>query len=189
MKIAPVTEHWNAGEQDWSFVRDAFPAIAAWESCTQLQLPGDYRRFMSRYNGGRIYPRLFRVPGSEVEWLGPYLAESDEHCVEQFLSWEDVQHHWRGAIYGDGIPPKHILVAVTAGTTQVLMSLAPEQFGKVYAWSHSTDRWQTGRNQELIRLADSFVEFLGMLYDDADRSDYEAWYMPAFKRLARELEL
>lgn len=57
--IAPLTERWNEGERDWAFVKDPNHDIARWEESTGLSLPDGYRRFMLRFNGGRVYPRLF----------------------------------------------------------------------------------------------------------------------------------
>ena len=57
--IAPLTERWNEGERDWAFVKDPNHDIARWEESTGLSLPDGYRGFMLRFNGGRVYPRLF----------------------------------------------------------------------------------------------------------------------------------
>ncbi|MBD2748177.1 SMI1/KNR4 family protein [Microvirga sp. BT688] len=58
--IAPLTERWNEGEQDWFYVKDPSEDIARWEGSTGHSLPDAYRRFMLAFNGGCVYPRLFR---------------------------------------------------------------------------------------------------------------------------------
>jgi hypothetical protein len=188
VKIAPVTERWNEGERDWSFVKDPTAEIAAWERREGLSLPEDYRRFMLRYNGGRVYPRLFRTEAALVGMLGPHEPTSDVTYVDPIFSWATVEAHWRGEIYGRGVPPRHLVFAGTPGAIQLLMALTPENRGRVYTWIHSTDIWGTDRNTRIWPHAESFSRFLDGLFDDDDRSDFEDWERPIYVRLARELE-
>jgi len=134
MKIAPITEGWNEGERDWSYVRDPTAAIEAWEEREALALPETYRAFMLRYNGGRIYPRLFRTPAALLGMLGPHVPRSDLTCVDPIHDWATVEAHWRGQVYGQGVPPGHLLIAGTPGAIQLLMALITPTSGRICAW-------------------------------------------------------
>ena len=188
MRIAPVTERWNEGERDWSFVRDPAAAIEVWEGLESVSLPADYRAFMLRYNGGRIYPRMFRTPAAMQVLLGPYVATSDVTYVDPIHDWATVEAHWRGQVYGQGVPPAHLLIASTPGAIQLLMALAPTNRGEICAWIHSTDAWGTDRNQQIWPLAMGFGEFLDGLFDDEQRSDYLNWRRPIYDTLAKALQ-
>ncbi len=188
MKIAPITERWNQGERDWTYVDDAGPAIDAWERRTGMTLPADYRRFMQRYNGGRVYPRQFRSAAAGAGMLGPYEPADDLTLVDPILRWASVEAHWRGEVYGAGVPPLHLVIAATPGTIQLLMDLDADRAGRISAWHHSSAVWGTDGNTRLWPLAASFTAFLAGL-SDADGSDYGNWRIPIYDRLARDLEL
>lgn len=189
MKIVPVTERWNDGERDWSFVKDPTPDIEAWEASEGLRLPDSYRAFMRKYNGGRVHPRLFRTAAAWSGMLGPYSPEDDVTYVDVILRWARVESHWRGETYGrHAIPPGHLLFAETPGSIQLLMSLAPENHGEISCWIHSTDIWGTDRNTRVFPLASGFAEFLNGLFEDETRDDLEDWLTPLYRKLARDLE-
>lgn len=188
MKIVPVTERWNEGEREWSFVKDPTAEIEAWEKREGLLLPEDYRGFMRRYNGGRVYPRLLRTGAALVGMLGPYEPSSDLTQVNPIYDWATVEAHWRGEIYGRGVPPGHLVFAGTPGLIQVLMALTADGWGRVYAWVGSTDSWGTDRNTRVWPVAESFHGFLDVLFDDENRSDFRSWRRPIYDRLAKELE-
>lgn len=188
MKIAPLTERWNEGEREWSFVRDPLAEIEAWERREGLKLPEDYRRFMLRYNGGRVYPRLFRTEAVLVRMLGPYEPTSELTHVDPIYDWATVESHWRGETYREGVPPRHLVIAGTPGSIQVLMALTAEGWGRIYTWIHSTDSWGTDRNTRTWSIAESFSQFLDGLFDDENGSDFRNWRRPIYDRLARELQ-
>jgi hypothetical protein len=100
-----------------------------------------YRKFMLRYNGGRVYPRTFRSEAGLGMMLGPYVCQSDEMYCDLILPWASVEHHWCGEIYGKGVPPKHLVFASTPGSVQFLMALTPENYGRVYSWIHTSWDW------------------------------------------------
>jgi hypothetical protein len=170
MKIRPYTERWNEGERDWSYVKDPRADIEAWEQREGLALPEPYRTFMLRYNGGRVSPRTFRTEAGVGRMLGPYVSESEENYCDLILSWASVERHWRGEIFGIGIPPRHLLFAATPGSIELLMALTPENYGRVYAWVHTNWTWGEEGNNVIFPLAPDFRAFLSQLYDDdADR--------------------
>jgi hypothetical protein len=189
MKITPYTERWNEGECDWSFVKDPRDDIDAWEKHEGLFLPESYRKFMLRYNGGHVYPRMFHSEAGLGMMLGPYVCQSDEMYCDLILPWASVKDHWCGEIYGKGVPPKHLVFAETPGSIQLLMALTPENYGRVYSWIHSSWDWGEEGNNLIFPLANSFLEFLSSLYDDDQKSDYQNWRIPIYDVLAKEFNL
>jgi hypothetical protein len=192
MKIAPVTENWNEGEHDWSFVKDPRLEIESWEQREGLSLPAAYRKFMLQYNGGRVYPRLFHTQAALQRMVGPYEPTSDVTFVDPILPWADVEAHWRGETYERGVPPLHLVFAQTPGFIQLLMALTPENHGQILTWIHSSDDWGSENNSQLFPVANSFSEFLKGLYDEKDEdgyTDYQGWHMPLYDTLAKELQL
>lgn len=142
---------------------------------------------MLRYNGGRIYPRMFRTPAVLQGLLGPYVPTSDLTYVDPIHNWATVAAHWRGQVCGRGVPPAHLVIAATPSAIQLLMALAPPNRGQICAWVHSTDAWGTDRNQQTWPLAADFPKFLDGLFDDDQHSDYLRWRRPIYDRLAKVL--
>jgi hypothetical protein len=181
--IAPLTERWNEGERDWSYVKDPSEDIARWERTTGLSLPDAYRRFMLAFNGGRIYPRLFRytVP------LEFYPSTEPVTYVNPFYSWADAERYWRGDVYDRGTPPDMLFIGCNPGGLEILLSLRPADFGQIFCWLHSTNIWGTDGNDRLWLQAVSFEAFLDSLYDEPDGSDYDDWRRPIYDKLAKPL--
>ena len=185
MKIAPYTKRWNEGETDWSFVENPSDQITAWEKVQGITLPKDYRDFLVRYNGGRVYPRMFKHKMGSLQ-AGPFVDDSGETYLDLLYPWETVEMHWQGKTYGKGVPSQHIVIGENPGGIQVIMSLTPQDKGKIYSWFHSRTPWGTEENTKKYPLADSFSEFLKNLYDNGN--DYDDWHIPLYDTLARELE-
>jgi SMI1 / KNR4 family (SUKH-1) len=186
MKIAPCLEKWNEGERDWSFVKDPKSEIEAWENREGLQLPSDYKSFMATFNGGCVYPRLFKhtIPSTVVP------NEAGESFVDTIYDWKTVEAHWSGATYDrESVPPNHIIFACTPGSIELLMALKDEQCGNIFAWPHFNSRWNTDPNTRIYLLAKTFTEFLRSLFDDERKSDYDGWHIPAYDKLAKNFDL
>jgi hypothetical protein len=186
MKIAPYTKNWNEGERDWSYVSDPTSAIEDWERANNLKLPEDYRQFMIRYNGGRVFPRLFKHRMEPLK-AGLYVDETGETFLDLIFSWETVEAHWQKRTYGEGVPPGHLVIGDSPGGIQVLMSVGPANSGTIVSWYHSNSRWGTEDNTKTYFLADSFAEFLRALYDNG--TDHNDWYIPIYDKIAKDLEL
>lgn len=179
MKIVPNTEHWNDGEMDWRDVPNAAGAVVGWEERSQTQLPLPYREFILKYNGGSIYPRMFKFS------LQPDFEQ--EELLYRIYRWDEVLSCVGSSPVN--IPPEFLKIAETPGPVEVLISVHGEDFGKIYAWIRSNAKWGTDSNQQVYLLADSFTVFLEMLYDDSEQSDYDNWYIPAYKTVMKDLEL
>jgi hypothetical protein len=181
--IIPVTERWNEGERDWSFVKDPRQDIIDWERRTGHVLPDGYRRFMFVFNGGRVYPRIFHynVP------LERYPSAEPITVVNPFYSWASAERYWRGEIYRRGTPPDMLFIGCDPGGLEILMSLRPQDYGQIFCWVHSTNIWGTDGNDQIWHQADSFEAFLASLYDEPDESDYKIWNRPGYGSLAKPL--
>lgn len=184
--IAPYTENWNKGECDWSFVKDPRVAIENWEKQENISLPPDYRNFLLKFNGGRVYPRLFTHTIGALQ-AGPYVDSSSVTYVGIIYSWATVESHWRRETYGDGVPPNYLIFADTPGGIELLMSMNRDDYGKIYTWPHCSDIWGTDRNTKIYYQANNFTQLLKSLFDDDEQSDYEGWHRPIYDKLAKEL--
>ncbi len=181
--IIPVTERRNEGERDWSFVKDPRQAIAAWEDRTGHRLPDGYRRFMLAFNGGRVYPRLFRYSLP----LKHYPSVEPITILNPFYSWDSAERYWHGEVYRRGTPPDMFFIGCDPGGLQILMSVRAEDYGQIFCWVHSTNVWGTDGNDRLWHQADSFENFLDTLFDEPDESDYKSWNRPGYDKLAKPL--
>lgn len=188
MKIAPYTERWNEGECDWSYVEDPRAEIERWEYETGLQLPAEYRTFMLRFNGGRVYPRQFRTPLAQEPIDEPMYPNSDVTYVDIIMSWASVESHWRGDTYGEGVPPQYLIIADTPGPIQLLMAMTDADYGKIFSWYHSQYTWGTDGNDKMYFQSDCFRQFIQSLVDE-DGTDFQSWRLPIYDKLARDFEV
>ncbi|MEL7497430.1 MAG: SMI1/KNR4 family protein [Planctomycetota bacterium] len=184
MKIAPVTEGWNDGQRDWTFVKDPSRDIHAWEQQTGVQLPESYLKFMTQFNGGRVYPRLFYHTVPE-EILPPVTRLT---FVGGLYHWKTVMSHFRGETFGDGQPKGYLAIGDTPGGIEILMGLKGENHGKIFCWPHNNEDWGSEDNREVYLLASDFSTFLKMLFDEDDESDFKAWGTPLIQKLAKDFE-
>ncbi len=188
LKIAPLTEGWNNGQMDWSYVENPTEAIEHWEKDSGFTLPPSYREFMIRYNGGYVYPRLFKTPLLSGQ-SGPYYDDSNLIYIDPVYCWKTVEINWNGEWYGrDPIPENYLLIAGTPAAIELLLSLNPNDFGYVYSWRHSVYKWGSDENSQIHLQAQSFAQFLEGLFDD-NGEDYENWYIPAYENLIRDIQL
>ncbi len=185
MLIVPNTENWNIGETDWSYVPDPANALQTWELNSGLCVPQDYRAFLSKYNGGSVYPRRFRhsISPETLPSISP------EEYVDHFYRWDQVLELFNDQSYGRGIPQGYLNIGGTPGPLEILVSVGSKDYGQIFGWIRSSDQWGTGHNTTIYLLAHSFIQFLKMLYDDDARTDYSSWYIPAYKTVQRVLEL
>lgn len=182
--IAPLTERWNEGERDWSFVVDAADDIATWERDVGIALPDDYRRFMLTFNGGYPYPNVFahQTPMDEYPLAG------GRTFLDPLFDWAMIESEWRDrTIYGDALPPGHLMIGGDPGGLLVLMTLGADDFGAVVTWVARGGPWGSERNTRTWPLAASFTGFIEQLHDDAERSGWRHWHMPLFEQLAKPL--
>lgn len=179
-KIMPITKNWNEGERDWSYVKDARLDIEQWEAASGKKLPNDDRRFMLKFNGGRVYPSLFQH--NEPNYFqGPTF-------LEIFYDWAYVQHHFEGKEYGAGTPADFLIIGGDPGGLQVLLSCRDEDAGQIFCWVHKTIPWGDEDNRDVWHQANSFSELVTSLYEDESGTSHDHWYIPLCDSLARPLQ-
>ena len=171
-------------EGDWSSVADPTQAIADWEKQSGKRLPDDYRRFVTTYNGGRIYPLIFdrKIP-DEVFSMGEPAT-----FINTFYDWEMVADIWNGGVFDKRNPPGMLVVGSSPGGIEVLLSLEDESYGQVFLWLHSQSAWGQDDNNKAWPQADSFKAFVEGLYDNDEQEGHDYWYLPSKKGLEKKVE-
>ena len=185
MKILPMTERWNEGERGWEYVVNPEASIKSWEQASGIQLPADYRGFMLKFNGGRVYPRRFyhSVPIDRLPGNDRYIQ------LGLLYSWKTVLSYQVDLPWKDTVPPKHLVIADTPGEVEILMALGEENFGSVYTWLRSRNKWGTAENNSVYLIAKSFTLFLKMQFDDESASDHDRFARPVYTSMIREFDI
>ncbi len=158
-------------------------AIEAWEQAFGMRLPDDYRNFMTRYNGGRVYPLIFthtaREPGGA--------PDKTEHFVDPIDDWEGVVA--RRAELADRLPYGTLVIGSDPGLIEIILSLRPHDHGHVYSWVRNFGgNWSSPDNDYLCLQAASFREFIEGLSENSDRDGYGYWEMQPGQPEAFRLE-
>ncbi|MFK4808666.1 SMI1/KNR4 family protein [Devosia sp. ZW T5_3] len=186
--IRPLLMTWPSVERgqegkSWDDVADARQPIEAWERRTGLQLPSDYKSFMLKFNGGRVYPNMFNyaVP------LERYPSTEPETFLDPLYDWEYVEKIWSGEEFGEGCPPGMLDIGSNPGGLEVLLSVSGDTYGQIFNWLRSTNKWGTDGNDEVWLQAPSFRAFMDNLFDNSDRLGYDHWHLPGLAPLVREL--
>jgi hypothetical protein len=171
--------------QDWNTVISPADEIARWEKENKLRLPADYRTFMLKYNGGRVYPLIFRY---EIP-LEYYPSDEDITFLDPLYDWTYVEKIYKGEEFAEGLPDKMISVGSNPGDLELLLSLDEKTHGQIFCWLHSNIPWGEEGNNKIWPQAVSFKAFIESLFENADNIGFEHWYLPGLKHLQRELKL
>jgi hypothetical protein len=133
-------------------------AVATLETAIGTDLPSGYRRFLLTYNGGKPKPNIFFISAEEgTDILRAFLGLSDSGYYQLVEHYED---------YLGRIPKNFLPIGVDTMVNLVCLSVAGDDYGKVYFWDHDrevTEGEPDYRNVYL--LAESFDEFLSKLRD------------------------
>jgi hypothetical protein len=178
-----MTERWIKPLQTGLSGAAVSEAIAAWEDSSSLRLPDNYRRFMTRYNGGQVYPLTFRHTAKE-----PFDAPNPtEHFLDPVNDWDRVLT-WSAEL-GDRLPEATLVIGRDPGVIEVVLSLREEDHGHVYSWVRNFGgRWSSPENDYLCLQAPSFRAFIEGLFDEEDRIGHEYWDMQPGTSEALRLE-
>lgn len=128
-----------------------------------VALPKDYEEFMCNINGGVPINRAFKF------------IDIDGHSAIEHIDffWSANSNNQEGS--GEIFPNRMIGIAYTLEGNMVLLSLKNPDRGKVYHWdsryeSNIVDPQNVG-SDNLTLLAESFDDFLKMLYMDDENSN------------------
>lgn len=127
-------------------------------------VPEDYRSFLLKYNGAKVKPRYFNVPGwkyqqSLVNEFDYIIFDDSGYGIRQVL-----------AISGYRYPEAFIPIGSDPGGNTILLALKAPYRGQVYFWDHEhqpedrLDRLEDYNN--VFFLSSSFNEFLNSLKDE-----------------------
>jgi len=134
--------------------------IKAFENKNQIRLPEQYVRFLLKHNGGNPNPGSFKIPRPDLDdtfskismFAGIHKGNGDS--LARYL----ITHASR-------IPNNMLVIARDIFGNVVYISIAGEDFGKIYWWSHEVETSYI--------ISDSFDNFLNGLYsfDDNENDD------------------
>ena len=134
--------------------------VAAFEEKYKISLPSAYRAFLIETNGGRPERDVFPVPG---------FTQSPAARVHFFLGINDpilsCNLDWNRDVFANRIDEHLLVIASTEVADMICMSLASHTLGSVYYWDGYETSPTYGR---LYLVANSFEEFLNLLYRDED---------------------
>ena len=137
--------------------------VLAFESAVGHTMPPDYRAFVRSQDGARPVLNVFRI------------ADDNASGVNRFIPLSQIREEKASIALPTGCWP----IAWAEGGNYVCIDCATG--GTVYFWDHESPR-------ELVRLADSFTEFMALLqpFDarEADLGSYHvenAWIAPGFR--------
>ncbi|MDP9838258.1 hypothetical protein J2T09_003025 [Neorhizobium huautlense] len=176
ISISPVEDDWRTD--------GIAELVSGWERESGLVLPAGYRTFLIGFNGGRPYPNMFRHTALLPE---DGCGNPTEHFLDCLYSVDRVMS-WSKEL-GDRLPAGCLAIGGDPGLLEIILSLRPEDYGDTYSWVRSWASWGSPDNSYLCPQASSFSAWLGMLFDDDERSGHDHWHTPRAERLKRSLEI
>jgi len=139
--------------------------LLAWETSAGDRLPGDYRSFMLRFNGGSLRPFAFELG------IPDWNFTDKVHALNHLFDWAEVgkRSQWTLEPALRNIPPDRLAIGATTSELTLALSTDPSRFGAIDAWVRDTfNVWGEGGNTRVVPVAPSFTAFLAMLRDSAD---------------------
>jgi hypothetical protein len=173
-------------EREWPDVAATKAAVDAWEAANGIALPADYRAFMLRYGGGRVYPLIFDCTIPRERY--PTTDERPATYLDLLYEWTMVERIWNGAMFGNRNPPGLLVIGCNPGGLEVLLGVRPPHHGKIFTWLHTPHPWGDPDNDTFWLQADSFRAFMESLYENERHEGYDYWHLPGLKHLERPLE-
>ncbi len=129
--------------------------LAQFEVAHGLELPGDYRDFILKVNGGMPFPNLCLWPEN-----GDFVA------VVYGLNYTD---EWmtlgRAISEFDSVSSGYLPVAVSNGGNYFLLRLSHSESGGIHFWDHELEDVDPITFNHLIQVAPSFSDFINDLVD------------------------
>jgi hypothetical protein len=146
--------------------------LSKWETAAGLKLPDDYRRFMLEWNGGTISPYVFshRYPRAETP--------DEELILEVLCDWDDVLDNSRLEDEPGvrSIPPQHLVIGTDPRDVYLLLSLAPDSYGRIRTWYKNYDvTWGEPPNDKVGEVAGSFRAFIEGLHQGGPDAYHSYW--------------
>lgn len=126
-----------------------------------MELPGDYRRFLLRGDGGVPERGTFSLPEGGASVVNRFLSTRRN---QEYSLWERLEY------LGEFIPEGFLPIAEDSGSNLVLIGTKGENRGAVFYYYHD----RSARNpipeaEDITRLSDSFAAFADDLRKDEDK--------------------
>jgi hypothetical protein len=132
--------------------------IAAFERMYGLALPGDYREFLKRHNGGRPRPRQFAIPDAHEEGLVDWFYGLDARESLNLEFW--LQE------YQSDLPPLFMVIGGDPGGNMILLACRGADGSGVYYWDHAHFFDKSSHEENTYLLANSFELFVASLFPE-----------------------
>jgi hypothetical protein len=172
--------------------------VAECENYLGCALPPDFRTFLLAYDGPVPVPAWLPVTDEAgTKWLGPVAHFKSVMCSNQprrsrregnvsyvrLPRGNDIESYTAASRDCEKLPRHFVVIGhMCTQPSLLLISTAPDTYGNVFAWHVGLKRF---RPDQLIRVAGSFTELLGLLTEAP--AEVEAKYQRELeeKQLAR----
>ena len=143
--------------------------IDKFENRNNVVLSNEYKEFLLEYNGGDVDPSSFYIEEIDNE---------DAACkfyginISKYNYCYDLDRNIEGSSYAEYfLHDEFIAIACGGGGNEVCLGIKPdsEYFGKIYYYIH--DLGDEDPLENICFLANSFNEFLDLLYEDPDEDN------------------
>ena len=130
------------------------------ESKLGFALPGEYRVFLLKNNGGRPIPDGVKHEGEYFDFVSCFFGvRFNTYADDLFRNIEE---------YSEYVLSHYLPIGDSPGGDLYCLSLKDGDFGSVYHWDHELanydgDPWE----ENMTKLAGSLNEFLGNLYEQS----------------------
>jgi cell wall assembly regulator SMI1 len=140
--------------------------LLALEKQLNAKLPLTYRAFLLKTNGGEPRER-------GVDFAAPKLRTTGD-TIGRFSEVSDNPTYGIAALkrtFGSNVPEGFVCIADSPGGNHFFISLRPKSYGQIFYKDHDFEdftKFDEVTNQlpeSIVKIADSFDEFLAGLYD------------------------
>lgn len=150
-----MDRHWHSLEAETR----SFPSneiIANWEA-QNVPLPAGYKRFMLKYDGGFIYPDMFRLNVDDPDdWLEDVDDPTQLNTIDSWKTFVE-RNARKDEIYSN----THVVIGSDITSNSILIDISGEHPGSVVFWYRNNDSWDEDDGPVPIGiLAPSFEVFL-----------------------------
>jgi SMI1-KNR4 cell-wall len=134
--------------------------IEKFEHLIQAKLPGDYKQFLLKHNGGHPLTATYKLNE-------PINAKNDEISVDWFYALYDgdvsnITTHFQQSyneILGQFLP------IADQGAGKLCLGVEGEDYGKLYYWVTNWSFWNEDDLNYLYFVSNSFTDFINGLYE------------------------
>lgn len=155
--------------------------IREFEKQIGKKLPKDYSDYLSNHNGADLINPYFHHETDDYYYWVDYLHHLDEQLFQANENGHYMSISFNQFKNGEYMPDQSIIIGTVVNEHQLLLRLDDSHHGEVWVkmssdgmhYSENEEYWKNHKEENAIKLADSFTEFLSILvesdpYDDDD---------------------